>query len=306
MLLNDAVWMLDRCIEMLSQIKKDENDMADVQSWSSLPQDVQSQREESYNQNGEHLSGQMRLANEQIHTIYYLSSQPKIAASFLSEVFIERMAQMLNYYILILLGPQVANLDVKNPSKYNFTPKVLLREILGIFLNLASCAERRTEFLQKVVSDERSFKASVFKRALRFFSKRNLISSEDFTRFQDIVNELEKLSCSVQDLDEILADAPEDFLDPLMQTVMRDPVHLPTSKVAMERSVIMRHLLNNPIDPFNRMPLRVEDLQPDIDLKKKIDAWIQERISLSKKNKSSIAIFDDEKEEENDSYKVFK
>ena len=40
--------------------------------------------------------------------------------------------------------------------------------------------------------------------------------------------------------------------DPLMDNIMRDPVTLPSSKMVVDRSTIMRHLLSEPSDPFNR------------------------------------------------------
>lgn len=44
--------------------------------------------------------------------------------------------------------------------------------------------------------------------------------------------------------DELLyADAPEEFLDPIMGTLMRDPVILPSSKNIVDRAVIARHIL---------------------------------------------------------------
>lgn len=42
--------------------------------------------------------------------------------------------------------------------------------------------------------------------------------------------------------------------DPLMDTLMTDPVMLPSGNI-MDRSIILRHLLNSPTDPFNRQPL---------------------------------------------------
>lgn len=43
-------------------------------------------------------------------------------------------------------------------------------------------------------------------------------------------------------------------IDPLMDTLMTDPVILPSGNI-MDRSIILRHLLNSPTDPFNRQPL---------------------------------------------------
>jgi len=51
------------------------------------------------------------------------------------------------------------------------------------------------------------------------------------------------------------------FIDPIMDTLMTDPVILPSGTV-MERSVISRHLLNSHTDPFNRQPLTPDQLQP--------------------------------------------
>jgi hypothetical protein len=42
-----------------------------------------------------------------------------------------------------------------------------------------------------------------------------------------------------------MADAPDEFLDPLLSTLMRDPVRLPTSGNIVDRSTIAQHLLND-------------------------------------------------------------
>jgi ubiquitin conjugation factor E4 B len=57
--------------------------------------------------------------------------------------------------------------------------------------------------------------------------------------------------------DEELGEVPDEFLDPIYATLMKDPVILPTSKQITDRAIITRHLLSDPIDPFNRQPLKV-------------------------------------------------
>lgn len=49
--------------------------------------------------------------------------------------------------------------------------------------------------------------------------------------------------------------------DPLMDTLMIDPVRLPSGTI-MDRSIILRHLLNSPTDPFNRQTLTESMLEP--------------------------------------------
>lgn len=76
---------------------------------------------------------------------------------------------------------------------------------------------------------------------------------------------------------EALVDAPEEFLDPIMSTLMTDPVILPSSKVTVDRTTIARHLLSDQSDPFNRSPLTMDQVKRNEELKLKIDEWIKER-----------------------------
>lgn len=68
------------------------------------------------------------------------------------------------------------------------------------------------------------------------------------------------------------------FTDPLMDTLMTDPVQLP-SGVIMDRPVIIRHLLSSNQDPFNRQQLTVDMLVPAREMKAKIEQWRRERAS---------------------------
>ena len=47
-----------------------------------------------------------------------------------------------------------------------------------------------------------------------------------------------------------------------MCTLMRDPVTLPSSRTVVDRSTIKSHLLSDAKDPFNRVPLSIEDVTP--------------------------------------------
>lgn len=47
-----------------------------------------------------------------------------------------------------------------------------------------------------------------------------------------------------------------------MYTVMRDPVTLPSSRVVVDRSTIKSHLLSDAKDPFNRVPLKLDEVVP--------------------------------------------
>lgn len=78
-------------------------------------------------------------------------------------------------------------------------------------------------------------------------------------------------------------DAPDEFLDPIMSTLMFDPVVLPSSHVTVDRTTIARHLLSDQTDPFNREPLTMDQVKTDAILKEKIESWVRER-KMSKSN----------------------
>ncbi|KFG36304.1 ubiquitin conjugation factor E4 [Toxoplasma gondii MAS] len=59
-----------------------------------------------------------------------------------------------------------------------------------------------------------------------------------------------------------------------MADVMTDPVKLPTSNNIMDRKHIERHLMSDPSDPFNRMPLTKDELIPLPELRKEIMDFI--------------------------------
>ena len=101
----------------------------------------------------------------------------------------------------------------------------------------------------------------------------NLVA--DMTEFAEKVKHIE-LKQRLND--EALINPPDDFLDPIMSTLMRDPVILPSSKITIDRTTISRHLLSDQTDPFNRAPLSMDMLRPDTDLKEKIDLWIAEKL----------------------------
>lgn len=48
-----------------------------------------------------------------------------------------------------------------------------------------------------------------------------------------------------------MADAPDEYLDPITYTIMQDPVRLPSGTV-MDRPNVMRMLLSDPRDPTTR------------------------------------------------------
>lgn len=84
---------------------------------------------------------------------------------------------------------------------------------------------------------------------------------EGINRFRMLSMRAQEIMINNKKCEEWMAEAPDEFKDPLMDTLMIDPVILPSGQI-MDRPVIMRHLFNSDTDPFNRQPLTEEMLQP--------------------------------------------
>ena len=95
-----------------------------------------------------------------------------------------------------------------------------------------------------------------------------------------LIQNLEKKSQLKGEEDKFMAeinDIPDEFLDPLMGDIMKDPVLLPTSGNIVDRITIMKHLLSDNTDPYNRKPLTKEDLVPQTELKERIEQFFEEK-----------------------------
>ena len=85
--------------------------------------------------------------------------------------------------------------------------------------------------------------------------------------------------------EDLYADAPEEFLDPMLYTIMTNPVILPSSQLIIDLMTIKKHLMNDPHDPFNREPLTLDECVPDVELKEKIEKWKEEKKAKRENNK---------------------
>ncbi|KMU72419.1 ubiquitin conjugation factor E4 [Coccidioides immitis RMSCC 3703] len=215
--------------------------------------------------------GYMQLTNETV-TMLKLFTEA-LADSFTMPEIVQRLADMLNYNLDAMVGPKSSNLRVDNLASYNFNPRALLSEIVDVYLNLM----QKDNFILAVARDGRSYKPANFDKAAEILKKRSLKSQSDMVKWEKLKSKVKGAKEADEQAEEDLGEIPDEFLDPLMYTLMEDPVILPSSKVSIDRSTIRSHLLSDPNDPFNRAPLKIEDVIADTELKAKIEAFKTER-----------------------------
>ncbi|GJQ12331.1 hypothetical protein GpartN1_g4122.t1 [Galdieria partita] len=268
MLLNDATYLLDEALGDLTEIhslqeRLDEN----VSSSDSTERQEQQSR---LSQLERQVTSYNLLSHSSVNMLHFLTEDDRVRKVFLKPEMVNRLAEMLNYFLLQLCGPKCQSLVVRNKEQYAWEPRVLLTQIVGIYLHF----REEEDFAKSVAKDGRSYSQELFERALDIVHRRRLLSDEECHELQLMMKrfrEFEKLESEDEDL---IQNAPEEFLDPIMATIMKEPVLLPTSRTIVDLSTISRHLLSDPSDPFNREFLSMDMLQPQEDLKRRIEEYI--------------------------------
>lgn len=117
-----------------------------------------------------------------------------------------------------------------------------------------------------------------YRLALNTVKKLNLLTHTEHETMNAMYEKVESKRMANVDLEALTADCPDEFLDPLLMTIMRDPVKLPSGNI-VDRSTIAQHLLNDVTDPFNRAQMTMNDVAPDVELKQRIDIWLQSKLN---------------------------
>ncbi|XP_052081339.1 ubiquitin conjugation factor E4 B-like isoform X2 [Mytilus californianus] len=265
MLMNDTTFLLDESLDCLKRIHEIQEALENTEEWEKQSREQQQSRQRQLAMDEKQCRSYLTLATETVDMFHYLTQ--KIIGPFLDSHLGDRLAAMLNFNLQQLCGSKCKNLKVKNPEKYGWEPKKLLDSLTDIYLHLDCDA-----FANTIANDERSYKKELFDDAIGRMRRARIKTEQEIDKFRKLQDKVEDLVRDKNLAETDYGEIPEEFKDPLMDTLLDDPVILPSGTV-MEKSIIMRHLLNSQTDPFNRQPLTEDELKPATDLKKKIQQW---------------------------------
>ncbi|KAL5582220.1 hypothetical protein UlMin_014662 [Ulmus minor] len=283
-LINDSIYLLDESLNKILELKELEAEMANTAEWEQRPAQERQERTRQFHSQENIIRIDMKLANEDVSMLAFTTEE--ITAPFLLPEMVDRVASMLNYFLLQLVGPQRKSLSLKDPEKYEFRPKQLLKQIVHIYVHLAR-GDKENIFPAAISKDGRSYNDLLFSAAadvLRRIGEDGRVIQE----FVELGAKAKVAASEAMDAEAALGEIPDEFLDPIQYTLMKDPVILPSSRTTIDRPVIQRHLLSDSSDPFNRSHLTSDMLIPDTELKARIEEFVksQER----KKRAESLSI----------------
>ncbi|KXN88270.1 Ubiquitin conjugation factor E4 [Leucoagaricus sp. SymC.cos] len=270
LLMNDVTYLLDESLNNISQIHTIQTEMDDKDAWAAQPPQQREEREQTLRGLERQAGMYARLGARTVELLKVFTAQTK--PPFMMPEIVDRLAAMLDYNLNALAGPRCQELKVRNPQKLGWEPRSLLRDIIDIFVNLSD----QEDFIKAVANDGRSYSKELFERAVDIVIRRKIKTETEIAPFHRMIQMVEEAKANME-AEEDLGEVPDEYLDPLMFTLMRDPVMLPSSKTIVDRATIKSHLLSDTKDPFNRAPLSIEDVIPMSDLKVRIDAFLIER-----------------------------
>jgi ubiquitin conjugation factor E4 B len=198
----------------------------------------------------------------------YLNTDPDIRNLFLLEELCQRLVNMLLHVLTKLVGSRGVELKVDNPENYDFRPKEMLRDLCAIFSLFASSESFQLECARA------GCEPTLLRSALKTCRRLNLLTGESLSAFETLPESVEAALNRVQADESLVEGAPDEFLDEILSTFMKDPVKLPSGHV-VDRSTITQHLLNDPTDPFSREPLTIDDIEPAVELKAQMTTWLE-------------------------------
>ncbi|KAG7986569.1 hypothetical protein I3843_03G087600 [Carya illinoinensis] len=239
-LVNDSIYLLDESLNKILELKELEAEMSNTTEWEQRPAQERQERTRLFHSQENIIRIDMKLANEDVSMLAFTSEQ--ITVPFLLPEMVERVASMLNYFLLQLVGPQRKSLTLKDPEKYEFRPKQLLKQIVYIYVHLAR-GDTENIFPAAISKDGRSYNEQLFSAAadvLRKIGENGRVIQE----FLQLGAKAKVAASEAMDTEAALGEIPDEFLDPIQYTLMKDPVILPSSRITVDRPVIQRRTLS--------------------------------------------------------------
>lgn len=278
LLMNDAIFLLDEALDNMALLRNMQNARTNGE-WDRLSPTEREQNEGRFTHIGMIARFDNILGKETIHTLQFITTE--ITSIFCDPTLVDRISSMLNYFLVRLVGPNKKNFKVKDQQDYDFKPADLVLDICKIYINLG----KSDEFCLAVSRDGRSYSSNLFNLAEQVLVR--IGGGMLIADLMQVASKIAELGVQQNKEEELFADGPEEFYDPLLSTLMTDPVILPSSRTVIDRDTIARHLLSDQTDPFTKAPLTLDQVIPDVELKERIQAWKSERRSQKASASSS-------------------
>jgi len=273
-IINETNTLIATIMQKLPEIREAQMKMKNPAEWGQLSEEQREQLTSRLSDNEREVKYSLSLCNKVLQMFSYLNTDNEIRSLFLVEELCSRLVSMLLHVLTKLVGSKGLELKVENPEQYDFRPKEMLRDLCAVFALFASSTTFQSECARA------GCQPSLLDSAVKTCVRLNLLTGESIDSLRSLPSLVGAALERVKEEEALTANAPEEFLDELLSTFMKDPVDLPSGHT-VDRSTIMQHLLNDNTDPFSRNPMTMNDVKRNEQLKAKMEAWLEEKRAQS-------------------------
>jgi len=206
LLLNDVTFVLDESLTAFIQIHSLQQEL---KASESMDPAARTEKEEALAAAQGKAKSYMQLTNETVAMLKLFTEA--LADSFTMPEIVQRLADMLDYNLDVMVGPKSSDLKVDNPREYNFNPKLLLADIVDVYLNLG----QKGDFVLAVARDGRSYKPANVEKATILLQKLSALSSEAIAAWKALGEKFKKAKELDNQAEEDLGEIPDEFLGTL-------------------------------------------------------------------------------------------
>jgi ubiquitin conjugation factor E4 B len=204
-MINDVTYLMDESLSEMTQIHDIQIEMDDKETWNSKPAEYRRERESTLRSLERHASGYTTLGRSTVELLKIFTAETK--APFMMPEIVDRLAAMLDYNLVVMVGPKYQELKVRDAEKLKFNPRALLSDLLQVFLNLSD----QSDFVNAVARDGRSYTKELFDNAADVAVKRVLKTAEEVNQLRSFVVKVEEAKANMMEEDEDLGDIPDEF-----------------------------------------------------------------------------------------------
>jgi ubiquitin conjugation factor E4 B len=205
-MINDVTYLMNESLNEMTQIHHIQIEMDDKPIWNSKPADYRREREGTLHSLERHASGYNTLCRSTVELLKIFTAETK--APFMVPEIVDRLAAMLDYNLVVMVGPKYQELKVRDPEKLKFNPRALLSDLLQVFQNLSD----QTNFVNAVARDGRSYTKELFDKAGQIAVSRGLKTGTEMEQLRLFVAKVEEAKVNMMEEDEDLGDIPDEFM----------------------------------------------------------------------------------------------
>ena len=238
--LNNFQYISDEIFKCLKQLNLEENGNKNVQIIKNLKEDI-----------------------DDLNSYYCVFSIfIKNICKYFSELILsDEIKNCFINIIIILLNITTTNklkqFKIKDKDSVTFKPIDLLNDIHKFIINIIIKKENEKQLSYLFGTNDNYTESSILKM-INILDKYDDIKRTNYSSLSYFDYLISEHLNKIKDLEE--KEIPDELCDPLMDTLIEEPVMLP-NKVIVDYQVIKRHLLNDSTNPFNRELLTIEILE---------------------------------------------